>query len=322
MEDCWYRGVNIPKKKLEYEDNLKKKLMNGQSFKQYNGISFLNEDTIENPERFFFFTKNGTTYVGTKTISDQVLENNLPGIFCSKIFYFNILGLLINFTCGKKEVRVAFNDISLEEKQGLFNSLTEQDEIFFPFIKLDKLGNETGSPKEGWFISKERAEYLGLGEKHIREYSIELIKNNFLSHNKLTVFDPACSTGQFLYEMKKNNRNLHTIGQDLSKQMIEFASDKVDELYCGDSFYPQIHEGTVDILFLRFLNYEVVTSEQARKILPKVLSTLKPKGTIVIFGHTPTFLNKLDLNIMNIKLSQSLAKKDNFIFQYYVGEKV
>ncbi|MGI8313236.1 hypothetical protein [Saccharopolyspora hattusasensis] len=50
-----------------------------------------------------------------------------------------------------------------------FAAITPTTELVHPFPKHEEPGRETGSPEEGWFVSPERADFLNLGESHIRE---------------------------------------------------------------------------------------------------------------------------------------------------------
>ena len=80
------------------------------------------------------------------------------------------------------------------------------------------------------------------------------------------VYDPACSTGEFLSDYKNSFPKSHTIGHDLSQEMIDYAKDYVDESFCCNAFDSPLKDNSVDLMFLRFLNSEVVNTQMAYKI--------------------------------------------------------
>ena len=185
--------------------------------------------------------------------------------------------------------------------------------------------NEKKSPLSGWSLNKEKVIYLGYGEEHIRKYTKEYLLQNKLVENNCIIFDPACSTGQFLYELKKHFPNCKTIGQDLSKEMVDYARNYVDEIYHGNAIKTFITDKSVDILILRFLNSEVVTTITAYRLFNKLIATVKNNGLIICFGHTPVlirqkyFLKRNDLKILH---SNGYDKDTNSIFQFYILKKL
>lgn len=321
QEDCWYSGTTIPQTRINYELRLKQELIRNDlaaSFKNLGCNRYsITELKCGYPERFFFFKLNNITYFGTKTISELVVNHNLPGLFCSKIFMYNILGQLDSFKTSEECVSIAFESINTQKKEDIFMSIKHSDEIYFPFAKYNLEGKEISSPKEGWFITEERAEFLSMGEIHFREYSTQKLLP-FVGRN-IVLFDPACSTGKFLSDIKKISETFYTIGQDLSLQMVEYAkkNKKINEIHYGDALNPKINEESVDVVFSRFLNTEVVATQQARNILVSLVRVLKKNGVFILFGHTPVLLNKSDLVQCDLEVQACIGRMDNYIFQYY-----
>ncbi len=159
-----------------------------------------------------------------------------------------------------------------------------------------------------------------MGAQHIRSYTRQLFEPIYSgTGDQLIAYDPACSTGRFLSEFAEINRSrIRTIGQDLSEQMVGYAAPHFDEVHYGDAIDPTVGPGEVEVLFARFLNSEVVTTEQARELLAPLVSTVIPDGTVVLFGHTPVLLDINDLVDVGLRVDQTTARQDNHVFQYYV----
>jgi hypothetical protein len=213
-----------------------------------------------NPQSIFQINYKGKTLVGKKHISDLVIKDGLPGFFCSNISENMILGYLEGVQISQNGILIFFNSISQEEKKNIFMDLINDRkvDIVYPYAQLlsgKKLERTTKSSiffHEKYVVDKKMASSLSLGEKNIREYTISILKQlGNLSRKK--VFDPACSTGEFLHTIKSNFFECYTIGQDLNPQMVNYAKDKLDEVYLGDSINNYIPEESVDFVFLGFL---------------------------------------------------------------------
>jgi isonocardicin synthase len=88
---------------------------------------------------------------------------------------------------------------------------------------------------------------------------------------------------------------------------------------------PKISPGSADVVFVRFLNSEVVTSAEAEQLLTALLPTVKTGNYMVIFGHTPVLLSSAHLSMIdNFIVKQCIGTADDKsgIFQYYVLQRV
>ncbi|XP_063427022.1 isonocardicin synthase-like [Mytilus trossulus] len=199
----------------------------------------------------------------------------------------------------------------------------ENVEIVFPFSLLrESTRKELCSPSEGWVVDDAFDVMLGCGEERIRAYTIKFLKT--LSTQKLVLFDPACSTGVFLSTLKKAFPESYTIGQDLSKQMVGFSKTRVDEVHCGNAMEPKISPASADVVFIRFLNSEVVTSTEAEQLIGALLPTVKKGGYMVIFGHTPVLLSSANFSLMEnfvVKHCIGIADDKSGILQYYTLQR-
>jgi len=57
--------------------------------------------------------------------------------------------------------------------------------------------------------------------------------------------------------------------------MTEYAKKFVDEIYTGDSINSPIQDNSVNIMFLRFLNSEIVTKEYSYILFDKLVKKVK-----------------------------------------------
>ncbi|WP_186785665.1 class I SAM-dependent methyltransferase [Streptomyces misionensis] len=282
----------------------------------------LRERLTDCPERLFLFRTGDRWYAGCKTISDYVLDQGMPGVFCSRVYWYNVVGTVLSVRTSDADARIVFEPLDEADRRAAFEAITPLTEIVHPFAKQRDPGREKTSPPDGWLVTEERAAFLGLGEEHIRRYTRERFSQWLdATEGDILAYDPACSTGQFLSEFAAADpARIRTVGQDLSRQMTEFAASRLEKVVCGDAASPAVEPGSVDILFSRFLNSEVVSTAQARSILPKLVDTLRPGGVMVLLGHSPVLLDTVDLESAGLRVLQTVARQDDFLFQYYVCE--
>lgn len=70
--------------------------------------------------------------------------------------------------------------------------------------------------------------FLLNGERSQRKISVDLIRSDGMFSP--IIYDPACSTGDFLYSIKAAIPDAIVIGQDLSQDMCAQASQKIDRV--------------------------------------------------------------------------------------------
>lgn len=282
------------------------------------------EATCNLPQNLFYIDWNGKRIVGRKLISELKLRGELKELNCSGVTASMLLGLFKGETSTVEQVSVTYNPFLPAERLSLFADIKRRTdiELVYPFRFLDKEHRrERTSPPDGWSLNPMRADNLGRGEEHIRQYTVAYLVQFALAGKIL--YDPACSTGQFLHTLKLAYPNCHTIGQDLSKQMTDYARAFVDEIYTGDAYLSFIPDEYVDIAFCRFLNSEVVTTDQARVLFPRIAQRVKRGGYIIVFGHTPVLLTKHFFESCGLHVQQTLAyhEERDIFFQYYVLKK-
>ena len=307
------------------DQRLNKKIVNLDAVLERN-VKIFKDKSYNFPQAVFYISIKDYPYklVGRKLRSVLSFENKINAPHCSMITSSMLLGILKSGCQIGQEVIVEYYPFNKDEKQYVFDSIKLDKflDVQFPFKYLNfYTGKEKCSPDTGWSLNPEKVVYLGYGEQHIREYTVKFLKD--IIKKDFVVYDPACSTGQFLNTIKINYNFCKTIGQDLSKEMVDYAKEYVDEIYCGDSINSPIPDESVDIMFFRFLNSEVVTTEYAYKLFDNLLSKLKKGGLAIIFGHTPVLIKSDYFSNIGLKVHQSIAydEQRECIFQYYVLEK-
>ncbi|THA24213.1 class I SAM-dependent methyltransferase [Streptomyces sp. RKND-216] len=284
----------------------------------------LQEDlTAGEPARILMFQVDHRWYVGYKTLSDYFVYHDVSGILCSRIYWHNVVGHLDGIRISDTEVRVAFRPFGIDERHAVFDAIASTTAITHPFVNHSERGQEEASEPDGWPVTEERAQSLNVAEEHLRRYTRTLFAPTLANlAEDVTVYDPACSTGHFLAEFADiAPARIRTVGQDLSRPMTELAKTRIEEVHHGDARRPAPEAGTVDILFSRFLNSEVVTTQSARGILPRLVSTLQPGGLMVLLGHSPVLLDVPDLQAAGLSVLQTTGRQDDYVFQYYVCRK-
>ena len=267
----------------------------------------------------------GKQIVGRKIRSILRIENKINAINCSMITAPMLLGFLKSRTKKGRKIRIEFYPFTNEEKKYIFNDLKNNRlyDIYYPYKYRDfNTNKEEKSPDTGWTFNPEKKEYLGYGEVHFRKFTTAFFKDKNMDGK--VIYDPACSTGEFLDDFKKSYPSSYTIGHDLSQEMINYAKDFVDESCCCNAINSPLKNKSVDLMFLRFLNSEVVTTKDAYEIFKVLLPKVKKKGIIVCFGHTPVLITKQWFIKNNLKpiICNGYDNERNAIFQYYVFEVI
>lgn len=288
-------------------------------------LDFIRDKIYNLPQAIFFVKLGKYKILGRKLRSVLSRENKINAAHCSQITPSMILGILKESKKEGKDIFVSYYPMTEEERVASFKLIAKNlaNEIHFLYQERDYKTNQVQKTgKDGWSFNLNKLVYLGYGEEHIRKYTISRFKNEL--NKNIRVYDPACSTGQFLYTLKKRFPTITTIGGELSKEMIEYAKDYLDEYEWSNAKDSKLQEESVDVLFLRFLNDQVVSRYQARRILPNVLKKLKKGGLVVAFGHTPVLLTKKQFENFGLVVEECLAydKGSEIIFQYYVMRKV
>ena len=288
-------------------------------------IEVLNDKVYNMPQNIFIIKKyKGITIVGRKIWSVLSMDKRINAINCSMITASMLLGILNTKKKDNDNIFVSYYPFTNGEKLTVFDDIKHSKlDIYYPFKYRDyDTKKEEVTPKEGWTFNLDKKEYLGYGEKHIREYTTKYFKEYNLKDKR--IYDPACSTGEFLNTFQNKHKYCYTIGHDLSEQMIEYAKDYVDEALCTDAYKSPIKDRSIDIMFLRFLNSEVVSTNMAHKIMRVLLAKMKHRGIVVCFGHTPVLISKEWFLKNGLKVIDTIgySKEYDAIFQYYVLEVI
>lgn len=276
------------------------------------------------PQNIFIIKmKKGKNIVGRKIRSVLRIENKINSINCSMITSPMLLGFLEKRSKKSRQIIIEYYPFTNEEKKYIFKKLIgdRASDIYYPYKYRDFYSNkEEQSPDTGWSFNPDKKEYLGFGEKHLRKFTLEFFKN--IDMDKKIIYDPACSTGEFLASLKKEYPKCYTIGHDLSQEMINYAKNYVDESCCCNALNTPLKESSVDIIFLRFLNSEVVSMRDAYKILKVLLPKVRKAGLVVCFGHTPVLIRKEQFEKLGLKciICNGYNKEKNALFQYYIFE--
>jgi isonocardicin synthase len=238
-----------------------------------------------------------------------------------------ILGLLDRMQMTEDKVLIFFEPFTYKEKLYAFNYLKDNrmGEVYYPLVLVtDSEKKEKISPADGWKYDENRKSSLARGESELRSYTTDFLNRVVRDKNqKFVVFDPACSTGDFLYSIKNKFPNAYTIGQDLSRTMVEEASKKIDKALVGNSMNTEITDGSVDFLFFRFINSEVVNTEDAHNLFNSLIKKVRVGGYIIVFGHSPVLVSSIYMKSLglDIKGMNGYDKESDSVFQYYIMKK-
>ncbi|QMV23040.1 hypothetical protein GQS52_16065 [Streptomyces sp. SCUT-3] len=241
-EQRWDPGDPLDTAFVDDEVRIREELRRGDFTRwRQPGGHVLHEELTGLPERLFLFEADGRWYAGCKTISDYVLDKGMPGVFCSRVYWYNVVGTVESVRTSVTDARIVFRPLDEAGRRAAFEAVTPLTEIVHPFAKQREPGREKTSPADGWLVTEERAAFLGLGEEHIRRYTRERFGPWLeTAAEEVLAYDPACSTGQFLSEFAAADpARIRTVGQDLSRQMTEFAASRLDRVAAATPCAPR-----------------------------------------------------------------------------------
>ncbi len=293
--------------------------------KQNASIDSVFEAWSEYPHRFFFFNCNRQIYCGQKLISESMLDSGCQVLFCSYMKAEMILGKLLRVQTSEVGIEIYYEDISPQSRLTLFEQLMHDKmiDLYFPYVPLKKdVHKEYTSPSTGWKINPKLSSFLFNGERSQREISVDLIR----SDGRLSpiIYDPACSTGDFLQSIKAAIPDAIVIGQDLSQEMCAQARQKIDQVIHGDALFPCVPMESCDYIFFRFLNINVISCSQAKALFEAIIPCLKKEGKAILFGFTPVLISLPYLIKKGYRVLSCNApvKSENAVIQYYIIQKI
>lgn len=221
--------------------------------------------------------------------------------------------------CGEG-MAVFYRPVEGEERERLFHeiALDPLSDLYFPFPAFSRAeGVERRTDPAYWTALPERVQELDDGERPLREIAVDLLADYDLKGKVL--YDPACSTGAFLKAIQTRYPEAHTIGQDASPALAEHAGRVLDEVHCGDAISPAIAEESADFLFLRFLNFYVVSTMEAHRLFAALASRCKVGGYMLVIGHSPVLISSPWLELAGFRVLRRIAhwKECDAIVQFY-----
>ena len=288
----------------------------------HDNINSVCEPWSGQPSRFFFFMINDRTYCGQKLLSPLVMQYGCASLFCSQIKVEMILGYFLRTQTSETGVEIFYKDISAKTRHVLFSELMKNRfiDIYFPYVHLgSKNKMEIASPANGWTVDDHFENLLNWGELEQRKITLDFLAADNVQSSPV-IYDPACSTGQFLSLIKKAIPNAMTIGQDLSRDMCDRATPLLDKVIHGDAMCPGVSSASCDYIFFRFLNAEVVSTPMATRLFEAIIPCLKVTGKAIIFGFTPVLiaLPYLMQHGFTIHGCNAALPEQGVIIQYYI----
>ena len=303
---------------LEHEEFQKQAVLNLKGDK---GLTRLQETDRQSLNQYFFLHTNGTCFLGRRFLPSKETVSK----YFSLIEPEMLLGRFQDFTYGDQTVDFYFLPCTLQEAREIFSSAASDktSEIVFPFPVLDNQLKEMVCPDEYWSEASQNAEKYAQEEVHFVNACSSLLQRRFFQTAR--VFDPACSTGDFIAALSGSLSHMAFIGADKSPAMIAKARNRHPDrnitFLVSDA---DAHDGMMcDVLILRFLNSEVVLRSDAEHHLQRLLRYVQPGGIIILFGHTPVLAPvKWLCDQLQLKFVSALdSTRDGRLFQFYVIEK-
>ncbi len=261
--------------------------------------------------------------VARKSLARQWVDGEIEERFSSGITARMLLGIADDARVTDTEVTLSFRGLTRSERLAAFDSVCRDPwaPIEYPYVPLfGEDRHEYVSPLSDWDPSDRRCQELDNGEIVLRRHACQMIAGEDLGGR--LVYDPACSTGAFLHAIKEQHPGCRTVGQDLHRGMVERARSRVDEVHAGDAKTPAVEDDSVDLLILRFLCWGTVSRASARTHFARLASTVRPRGRVLLVGHTPVLLAREELQAHGLEVERcSGFDPAAGVFQFYVLKK-
>jgi isonocardicin synthase len=250
----------------------------------------LDEPLEREPYDLFVARTGGFRWVGRK-VPTEVDPGQAPAKSCL-ITASMIAGLFDEFQISAAGVRMYFRPLDDQERGVAFAALVSagRNDIQYPITRILADGlTEVVFAHDFWKPTPERVRELDVAEAPLRRHAVAVLDRYGFCGGR--IYDPACSTGTFLAQLRHHYPGAWTIGQDLNPAMVDFARERIDEVHCGDSISPAPGEGTIDVLVLRHLNLKVVTTAYAHEIFNAATKSVAKGGLVLVMGHTPVLIS-------------------------------
>lgn len=285
------------------------------------------EGITNSPQAMFLMVdpRTGAKYLGRHTLSPDWIANKIPEIFCSRKEPYMILGkfkssTMVNHLQGDYWA-FEYEHVPLHTITSIFSEAPDLN-FEHPWT-IQYSGKDLVADVSAWdSVDPQMAEMLGNGEAQIRKDTVAFL-SQFEMEDKL-IYDPACSTGQFLTHLKKAFPGCITVGQDISPAMCDLAkkSGGIDRIIQGDAASSDLEPESADFVFIRFLNSEVVSRADVPRLLEAILTRVKPEGYVIILGHTPVLVTVPCMIKAGLTVHQCSVKFDIWSrYQYYICQK-
>lgn len=303
---------------LKLSHELKKSFSQPTHTENPHSIDTRNFATASQKSSVFFVRSRAESWVGLKSVH-RCSNGGLRYDF--QIHPWMLFGRLMQFSLSENGLIISYCNASPEEKSQFANSLASIPgaEIYFPFLLLDMQGREIVCPPTYWEKRAKDHIRFDLDEKDLRSYSIRRLKELGLPDGA-RIFDPACSTGTFLKALSDELPQHVYVGSDCSPEMIRLAAPKLSECFLSGASEIDL-VGNFDVVFLRLLCMEVVTQEEANKILVNSFRWIKKGGYIFVIGHNPIIANISSIAPrFDVEILSSVGMDDvlGTVFQFYV----
>lgn len=288
---------------------------------QSGGLSCYIEPVANGLHQLFVLHLAGRDWVGRKVLQR---ENNARWHLSSALRPSMLLGPHVQSQWGAEGLSIYFRTVSPAEKVAALEAArgTPDSEIQFPFPVIDRVDQEAICPPGFWQCSEALAARLNADEAHLREHCAALLQT--LVTADTLIYDPACSTGEFIAHLARSLPHCRFRASDRSASMIEHAQQRHAALpidfRCLDASHAADTGLHCDVLILRFLNAEVLTRRQAQVAFESLTQCVRPGGTILIFGHTPVLIAVSWLAATcNLHLESCVAARpgQTELFQFY-----
>lgn len=274
----------------------------------------------EKPYNVFVITAGERRFFGVKRPVSYDPSQRKPDTLSCLVGFDDILGELLDVKTELTGYRFSYRQVLDETLTVSLIDQVDRIELTYPFKRLID-GAEWAQPASYWDARAQMPDTLDADEDFLREQSRRVIREN-LSEGS-TLFDPACSTGRFLEAVGRAIPNARLIGQDANPNMVALARARLDDAHVGDAGTPKCSDKLADLVICRFLNLDVLTTQQAETIFRRLAECVADDGWMLIIGHTPVLIDRTDMAAcgFEVRCMVMLTPANHALYQFYLLRK-
>jgi hypothetical protein len=280
---------------------------------------------INEARHHFVIKVGGRRYGGRRGISPIFRRGLRSSFWSSYICAVDLSYEIISITRRNTDFSLVIVPIAKKFSTTLFESIVNEKDIHIDWLSKNDCGLSVDKkwPTDGDVVKRDLpSERLDNDEIYYRSYVIEFLKAVGFSEGN--IYDPACSTGRCLFDLKNSFPKTTVVGSDRDPIMVAMSRDLGISTFVADANDSRRLTQRADVIIVRFLNLEVVTCQEADSIFCNLVNLVNPNGYLIMWGHTPMHISSNHPAVLALRLLRTTGCTPDHktMFSFFAWKKV